>query len=118
MMAQQAQQQAGQPGQAQQPGKAGQDQAPPPRFSQGPGEEEEHGADQLRQFAEPTASGRGAPAKGVPTSPGEGDDDESSGPTPEVLSRLHIDDWDSVVQHSLRSDDLKKAELFDTIDLD
>lgn len=100
----QAQAQGGQPGE---------EGAPPPRFSQAPGDEEQHGADQLRQFAEPNAPAPGGAA------PGDGgEDDESSGPTPEVLSRLHIDDWDSVVSHSLRSDDLKKAELFDTIDLD
>ena len=115
-MAQMQQQQAGQPGQQQAGGAAGQDQGPPPRFAQAPGDEEDHGAEQLRQFAEPNAAGaRAAEPAG---SKGGGDDDESSGPTPEVLSRLHIDDWDSVVTHSLRSDDLMKAELFDTIDLD
>lgn len=113
MMAQQPQGGAAAPG-----GQPGQEaQQPPPRFTQAPGDEEEHGADQLRQFAEPNAPspGGGAAAAG---GGGDGGDDESSGPSPEVLSRLHIDDWDSVVSHSLRSDDLKKADLFDTIDLD
>jgi hypothetical protein len=103
--------------QAQQPAggaPGGEEGGPPPRFSQAPGDEEEHGADQLRQFAEPNAAGAQGGGGGAPG----GDDDESSGPSPETLSQLHIDDWDSVVSHSLRSDDLKKAELFDTIDLD
>ena len=101
--AQQAQQQGGAPGQP----------APPSTFQEPPGVEEEHGADQLRQFAEPKAGDESADG-------GSNDEsnDESSGPNPQVLSRLHIDDWDSVVSHSLRSDDLKKSELFDTIDLD
>lgn len=97
-MAQQAQQQpaaGGQPGQA----------PPPPRFSQTPGDEEQHGADQLRQFAEQKP---GADASS----------DGDSGPSPQLLSQLHVDDWDSVVSHSIQSDDLMKAELFDTIDLD
>lgn len=101
-----------QPGQ-QQGGQAGQPAPPPPRFSQSPGPEEEHGADQLRQFAEHkpgASSGQG----------GQDDDsdDGSSGPTPQLLSQLHRDDWDSVVVHSIRSNDLMKAELFDVIDLD
>lgn len=103
-MAQQ-QQQAGQPGQA--GGAPGQPGAgPPPRFTQPPGAEEAHGAEQVRQFAEdkPGASSGGG--------------DESSGPSPRVLSRLHADDWDSVVSHSLRSDDLAKGALYDAIDLD
>lgn len=104
-MAMQAQQQA--PG-----GQPGGEEGPPPRFTQSPGDEEQHGADQLRQFAEPMGPGGGGGG------PEDGADDGSSGPTPEVLSRLHIDDWDSVVSASLRSDDLMKAELFDTIDLD
>ncbi len=108
--------QMGQPGAAGGQPQPGEEGAPPPRFNQSPGDEEQHGADQLRQFAEPM--GRAAPGGGQGGGPDDGGDDESSGPTPDVLSRLHIDDWDSVVTHSLRSDDLKKAELFDTIDLD
>jgi len=100
--AQMAQQQGGAPGQA----------APPPTFQEPPGAEEEHGADQLRQFAEPNADDESDDKSS------DKSDDESSGPNPQVLSQLHIDDWDSVVSHSLKSDDLKKAVLFDTIDLD
>ena len=85
----------------------GQHVPPPPRFSQEPGDEEEHGADQLRQFAEPKAGAQQ-----------ESGDDESSGPSPQLLSQLHIDDWDSVFEHSIRSDDLMKGDLFDTIDMD
>lgn len=99
-MAQQAQQP--QPGQ---PGQPGQQDGPPPRFAQPPGAEEEHGAEQVRQFAEDK-----------PGSASSGD--EAEGPSPRVLRRLHIDDWDSVVSHSLRSDDLAKAEVYDAIDLD
>ena len=107
-MAQQAQQP--QPGQQQgQPGQA----APPPRFTQAPGDEEEHGADQLRQFAEPKPGASSSSEGGDDSS-----DDGSSGPSPQLLSQLHIDDWDSVVSHSIKTDDLMKAELFDTIDLD
>ncbi len=114
MMAQQPQGGAAAPG-----GQPGQEaQQPPPRFTQAPGDEEEHGADQLRQFAEPNAPSPGGGAAAAGGGGDGGGDDESSGPSPEVLSRLHIDDWDSVVSHSLRSDDLKKADLFDTIDLD
>lgn len=113
MMAQQAQQAA--PGPGGQPGQPGQDQQqPPPRFAQAPGDEEQQGADVLRQFAEPTAPQQG----GGQAAAGGGGDDESSGPNPETLSRLHIDDWDSVFSHSLRNDDLMKGLLFDTIDLD
>lgn len=83
---------------------------PPPRFSLPPGAEEEHGADQVRQFAE----GRSGPSDSSPRGAG----DESDGPDPQVLSRLHIDDWESVVSHSIKSDDLAKAEVYDTIDLD
>jgi hypothetical protein len=104
---QMAQMQAAQPQPGGQPGQPGQDASPPPRFSQAPGPEEEHGADQLRQFAEPK------PGDGASSS-----DDESSGPSPQLLSQLHMDDWDSVVVHSVRSNDLMKAELFDVIDLD
>lgn len=103
-----AQPQPGQPGQA---GPAGQPAPPPPRFSQAPGEEEAHGAEQLRQFAEPKP---GAASTGE----GKDSDDGSSGPSPKLLSQLHMDDWDSVFAHSIKSDDLMKAELFDTIDLD
>lgn len=100
-----------QPAPGAQPGAQGaQGQQPPPRFDQEPGDEEEHGAEQVRQFAE-------AKAGKAPQS-GDGDDDGSSGPSPEVLSRLHIDDWDSSVHHSLRSDDLMKADMFDLIDID
>lgn len=108
-MAQQ-QQQPGQPGAPGAPGSPGAE-APPPRFAQPPGAEEEHGAEQIRQFAEdkPRSGSNGAP--GSP-------DGESSGPNPQVLSRLHIDDWDSVVSHSLKSGDLAKAEVYDAIDLD
>lgn len=99
MAAVQQQQQQAAPGGQQAAG------APPPRFAQPPGAEEEHGADQIRQFAE--------------DKPGAfGDDDEASGPSPQVLSRLHIDDWDSVVSHSIRSDDLLKAAVYDTMDID
>ncbi len=98
------QQQQAQSAPAGQPGAPGAAQQPPPRFAQPPGAEEEHGADQLRQFAE--------------HKPGGSSSDSSSGLTPEVLSRLHVDDWDSIVTHSLRSDDLAKAEVYDTIDLD
>lgn len=115
LMAQQAQQQPGAAPGGAAGGQAGQPQQPPPRFTQAPGDEEEHGADQLRQFAEPTAS---QPTGGDAHGGDGGSDDESSGPSPEVLSQLHIDDWDSVVTHSLRSDDLKKGILFDTIELD
>lgn len=94
---QQQQQQPGQPG-------AG----PPPRFSQPAGEEEEHGAEQLRRFTEGKSSG---------TSSGS-QSDGSSAPSPQTMSRLHIDDWDSVVSHSLRSEDLAKSEVYDLIDLD
>ncbi len=106
-----------QPGQQQgQPGPPGAE-APPPRFSEPPGAEEQHGAEQIRQYAE--GKPRSAPPQpGAAGSPGGAADNESSGPTPEVLSRLHIDDWDSVVTHSLRSDDLAKAEVYDAIDLD
>lgn len=100
MMQMQAQMAAQQ--QPQQQGQPGQQDAPPPRFNQPPGPEEEHGADQLRRFAEDKES-----------SP-----DESSGPDPQVLSRLHIDDWDSVVSHSVKSDDLRKAVVYDLIDID
>lgn len=93
-----AQQQQAQP----QPGQPGEP-APPPRFSQAPGGEEEHGAEQIRQFAEDKPSSNNSSSGGV---------------TPRILSRLHIDDWDSVVSHSLRSADLNKAEVFDVIDLD
>ncbi len=97
MEAQAQQQVQQQPG-----GQPGQEEAPP-RFSQPPGAEEAHGADQVRQFAE--------------DKPGSSDG-ESSGPSPQVLSRLHVDDWDSVVSHSIRSNDLEKAEVYDEIDLD
>ena len=98
--AQQQQQQQAAPGGQQAAGAP-----PPPRFAQPPGAEEEHGADQIRQFAE--------------DKPGAfGDDDEASDPSPQVLSRLHIDDWDSVVSHSIRSDDLLKAAVYDTMDID
>jgi HK97 family phage portal protein len=109
MMAQQQPQQAT-------PAAGGQP-APPPRFAQAPGDEEEHGADQLRQFAEPTASAKPDQSGGGGNADGAADD-ESSGPDPKTLSRLHIDDWDSVMTHSLRTDDLKKSALFDTIDID
>jgi len=102
-MQQQAQQQPGQPGQ----------EGPPPRFTQPPGAEEEHGAEQVRQFAE-DKPGRGSQQGGRGGAP----DDESSGPSPRVLSRLHTDDWDSVVSHSVRSDDLAKGGVYDEIDLD
>jgi len=106
-----------QPGQQQQGGQAGAPQPPPPRFSQSPGPEEAHGADQLRQFAEhkpsPPGGGQGGGGQDSDT-----DDDGSSGPSPQLLSQLHQDDWDSVVVHSIRSNDLMKAELFDVIDLD
>lgn len=105
---QMAQMQAQQPQPGAQPGgAAGQPQQPPPRFSSPPGDEEAHGADQLRQFAEPKPGSKDASS-----------DDGSSGPSPQLLSQLHMDDWDSVFEHSIRSDDLVKAELFDTIDLD
>jgi len=120
-MAQMAQQGAGQPGASQpagQQGPTGQPASPPPRFAQPPGEEEEHGADQLRQFAEAKVGSSKPNEQGEGGAASDGSDDESSGPSPEVLSRLHIDDWESTVHHSLRSDDLMKAELFDTIDLD
>ena len=112
MMAQQAP--AGQPAAG-----GGQDQALPPRFAQAPGDEEQHGADQLRQFAEPLAGKPSQQQQGGGDA-GGGADDESSGPNPKTLSRLHIDDWDSVISHSLRTDDLRKSELFvfDTIDID
>jgi hypothetical protein len=97
VQAQLAQQQQQQP--AAQGGQPGQE-APLPRFTQPPGDEEEHGADKLRRFAEDKPRG------------------SSSSVSPSVLSRLHIDDWDSVVTHSIRSDDLNKAEVYDTIDLD
>jgi len=111
-----AQQQAQAAQQQPQPVQPGGDEGPPPRFAQQPGAEEEHGADQLRQFAE-DKPGRRSP------------DDEASGPSPKVLSRLHIDDWDSVVTHSLRNGtlrkarsirnyDLEKAAVYDVIDLD
>lgn len=103
MQQQQAQQQPGQPGQ----------EGPPPRFTQPPGAEEEHGAEQVRQFAE-DKPGRGSQQGGRGGAP----DDESSGPSPRVLSRLHTDDWDSVVSHSVRSDDLAKGGVYDEIDLD
>ena len=107
-MAAAAQQQA-QPGASGPSGSAGE--GPPPRFTRPPGEEESHGADQLRQFAEraPAGSGPGATSS---------EPDGSSGPSPQVMSRLHIDDWDSVVSHSIKSDDLAKAEVYDVIDLD
>lgn len=89
------------PGQPGQPGSG-----PPPRFNQPPGPEEQRGAEQVRQFAEDKTEGQ--PRGG----------DESSGPSPRVLSRLHEDDWDSVVSHSLRSDDLAKGDVYDAIDLD
>jgi len=98
-----------QPGAAggQQPGQQpGQPAPPPPRFSQKPGKEEEHGAEQLRQFAEPKAAG----------ADGSSDGESSHSISPQLLSRLHVDDWDSVVSHSIKSDDLMKAELFDTLD--
>lgn len=100
-MAAMAQQQP-QPGQPGQPGDG-----PPPRFAQPPGAEEAHGAEQIRQFAEDK-----------PGKPGQSSDGESGGPSPKVLSQLHEDDWDSVVSHSLKSDDLLKAEVYDEIDLD
>ena len=101
MVAQQQQQMQAQQGSL---GPAGQE-GPPPRFTQPPGAEEEHGAEQVRQFAE--------------SKPGSGSaDDESDGPTPRVLSQLHADDWDSVVSHSLRSDDLAKGDVYDAFDLD
>jgi len=104
-MMQQAQQQPGQPGQpGAQSGQPGQSDQPPPRFARPPGAEEAHGAEQVRQFAE--------------DKPGGSSDGESIGPSPKVLSRLHVDDWDSVVSHSLKSDDLAKAEMYDAIDLD
>lgn len=100
-MAAMAQQQP-QPGQPGQPGDG-----PPPRFAQPPGAEEAHGAEQIRQFAEDK-----------PGKPGQSSDGESGGPSPKVLSQLHEDDWDSVVSHSIKSDDLLKAEVYDEIDLD
>lgn len=109
MMSQQAQQPA--PGGQGQPGQGGQGRpgdAPPPRFAQPPGEEEAHGADQIRRFAEDKPR----------RSSSSDDDDEASGPSPKVLSQLHIDDWDSVVSHSIKSDDLAKADVYDLIDLD
>lgn len=84
-------------------GGQGPDAAPPPRFAQPPGAEEEHGAEQVRQLAE---SKRGSSSS------------SSGGVTPQILSRLHIDDWDSVVSHSLRHIDLRKTEVYDTIDMD
>jgi hypothetical protein len=111
-MVQQAQMMA-QQAQAPQPGAAGQAAPPPPRFAQPAGEAEQHGADQLRQFAEHKPGG-----DDESSSDGSGVEDESSGPSPQVLSRLHMDDWDSVVSHSLRSDDLAKGEVYDTFDLD
>jgi intein/homing endonuclease len=104
MMMEQQSQQAQQP-QPGQPGQAGQA-GPPPRFNQPPGAEENHGAEQVRQFAEDKSSGQ------------PGTDDESDGPSPRVLSQLHADDWDSVVSHSLKSDDLAKGDVYDEIDLD
>src|SRR6185436_6494930 len=106
MQAAQMQQQAAQ----QQPGQPGQE-GPPPRFTQPPGAEEEHGAEQVRQFAE-DKPGRGSQQGGRGGAP----DDDSSGPSPRVLSRLHTDDWDSVVSHSVRSDDLAKGGVYDEID--
>lgn len=105
-MAMQAQQQQQQPA-----GQAGQQDAPPPRFTQQPGAEEEHGAEQVRQFAEGKPRNAGSNKPGQP-------DDESVGPSPQVLSRLHMDDWDSVISHSVKSDDLAKAEVYDDLDLD
>jgi hypothetical protein len=107
-----AQQQA--TAQSQPGGQPGQ-QPPPPRFAEPPGDEEAHGADQLRQFAEPKLGTRGS---GAPDGGSGGGDDESSGPSPKLLSRLHQDDWDSVVSASIKSDDLMKAEIFDIIELD
>lgn len=103
MMQMAAMSQQPQPGASGQPGDA-----PPPRFAQPPGAEEAHGAEQVRQFAEDKPRKRSS----------GGGDDESGGPSPRVLSRLHADDWDSVVSHSLRSDDLAKGEVYDEIDLD
>ena len=99
---------AQQPPQGQmQPGQPGQEQ-PQPRFSEPHGEEEQHGAEQLRQFAEPKQQSGSS----------DSSSDEDSGPSPKTLSTLHRDDWSSIFEHSVKSDDLMKAELFDTIDLD
>lgn len=105
----QQQQQAGQQPGGQQPGQQGQ---PAPRFAQPAGAEEEHGAEQVRQFAEDKPGRAGSDQGAAP-----GADDESSGPSPRVLSRLHQDDWDSVISHSLKSEDLAKGEVYDVIDL-
>lgn len=95
-----------------QPGAPGQPGAgPPPRFAQPPGVEEEHGAEQVRRFAEDKPRGQATRDQPSP-------DDESGGPSPKLLSKLHADDWDSIVSHSLRSDDLAKGEVYDEIDLD
>lgn len=95
-----------------QPGAPGQPGAgPPPRFAQPPGAEEEHGAEQVRRFAEDKPRGQATRDQPSP-------DDESGGPSPKLLSKLHADDWDSIVSHSLRSDDLAKGEVYDEIDLD
>lgn len=92
--------------QPQQPGQAG---APPPRFAHAPGDEEEHGAEQVRRLAE------GEGSSGDPERPSGS---ASSGVSPRVLSRLHEDDWDSVVTHSVRGGDLNKGGEYEVIDLD
>ena len=81
------------------PQQAGAGGQPQPTFQSPPGEHEEHAAEQIKQVAEPK-------------------DDESSGPSPQLISQLHIDDWSSTMHESLRADDLKKAEIYDIIDSD
>jgi hypothetical protein len=111
------------PGKPQAGGAPGQDeqQAGPQQPYQGRfaskqhGDEEQKGADNLRQFGEAGSEGQeDQPAPGA-----EDDEDKPSDIDSSTRRVVHINDWDSTVHSSLKPGDLQKSQtVYDTIDLD